>query len=164
MDLFDIAVAKKLAGGGGGSSYTLLHESEYEISLSTGTELLATINIPNIFASTLEKMIFIRTRRKEGKPSTGFYGTDIFIARSYPNSSSDITAYQGCSYIIGSNGIYMTTIRSGSTGGIYPTKITSDDDIIIYAGYQSSRSGVIDGTYVVQIYALDWPDGVSPFN
>lgn len=53
----------------------------------------------------------------------------------------------------------------GGTGfGVFPYDITSAGRIRIYTRYNSTNSTTIDGTYKVEIYSLDWPDGVSIYD
>lgn len=63
-----------------------------------------------------------------------------------------------------SDGTFLTyPIASSDAYGLYGYTITSAGEIDIRVKYSSSYSLTIDGTYVVEVYLLDWPNGISPF-
>lgn len=156
MDLFDIAVASKLAGGGGGgggSSYTLLASKEFEISTtSTSASIVGDISIPEL--EQKKYILFFEIRDKAGAREDHCYGSDTF---GYLIGSS----FQKSSYCYYMNGVVMS-LTSGQYG-IYPTRIDNGTTVVIAARYNSTTK-TIDGTFVVNVYALEWPGGVSPFN
>lgn len=168
MDLFDIAVASKLAGGGGGggSSYTLLAKEEFEVSgTSTSKTAVGTISAPGCWTS--DKIIYVRVRDKAGKRDGYFLGTDVYFFNFYPamGYTFAFSGIMGAYTAYKSTGVLDSGVRNASSiAGVYADSISSNDTINIVYKYNSGSSQTIDGTYVVEVYALDWPGGVSPFN
>lgn len=168
-DLFDIAVASKLAGGGGGgrgSSYTLLAKEEFEVSgTSTSKTAVGTISAPGCWTS--DKIIYVRVRDKAGKRNGYLLGTDIYFFNNFParGFTSAFAAIAGAYTAYKSTGVLSSNTGTvSSVYGVYANSISPNDIINIVYKYNSEFSQKIDGTYVVEVYALDWPDGVSPFN
>lgn len=161
MDLFDIAVASKLAGGGGGgggSSYTLLHEEDIQVTYSS-TSATAAVQIPlsaeDVY--TNDHIVYVRIRDKAGKRDDYWYGSDNY---AFPKGHS----YYDYFYYLNSSGVFSASSAKdpGSYGnGLYLREIKPSGYVRIDKKYSS---GTIDGTYHIEVYALDWPDGVSPFN
>ena len=170
MNLYDLAVAKKLAGGGGGggggSSYTLLAKEEFEVSgTSTSKTAVGTISAPGCWTS--DKIIYVRVRDKAGKRNGYFLGTDVYFFNSYPalGYTFAFSAIMGAYTAYKSTGVLNSGVGNfSSMSGVYAESISSNGTIDIMYRYNSGSSQTIDGTYVVEVYALDWPDGVSPYN
>ena len=167
MNLYDIAIAKKLSGGGGGggggSSYTLIASTEAEVSTdSTSAIDVTTISLDS--SKTANKLIYIKIRDKDGPKSWNFYGVDQFYPVKEGLTSSE---YLGTFiYLSGETaGVTSVTLASYQTSnkkGVYASKIYPDK-IVIKASYNASYSRVIDGTFSIEVYTLDWPGGENPF-
>ena len=162
MDLFDITVASKLSGGGGGggggSSYTQIHEQDLEVTYSSSSSVTA-VSIPldssDVF--TNDCIVYVRIRDKAGKRNGYWYGSDNYVY--FKNS-----IIFGLFYSVGDSGNFVKSAAKdpGSYGvGLYLREIKSSGIVQIYKKYSS---GTIDGTYHIEVYALHWPDGVSPAN
>lgn len=167
MDFYDILLAKKLSGnggGGGGSSYKLLKSHTFEgVVGSTTSVSLGTISV-GAEAYTSAKIIYIKIRHTGGKANSRYCGADIFCINEYPanGATTDTTA---------SNRIYMHYnsgyagawgVHTTNNNGIYVTALTNTGDIS-FSTKQTSTVTNIGGDYKVDVYALDWPDDISPF-
>lgn len=143
----------------GGYGYTKLAEKDYTVNTSsTTTTILGAIDVGSA-AWTAAKMIYVRVRDKAGKRNGYFFGSDTFFinSRAANAASNDLTNMPSiCIRYVSS-----TWSAANSLYGVYSDKIIYGGSIQISAKYGSSA--IIDGTYHVEVYALDWPDGVSPF-
>lgn len=154
------------ASSSGGSSWTLLASTEKNASTTSTSATTVTTIRAGSAAWTDAKIIYVRIRDKAGKRSGHFYGSDTFFVNN--NKANGTTAscntavrfihrYSGAQW-----GVYMGT---GSTGyGVYAFNISSSGAVTINRRYNSTNSLTIDGTYVIEVYALDYPDGVSPYD
>lgn len=161
--------------GGGNSSYTLLNSSEVSAATTTSgsAKTVGTIAIGDSLY-TANAIIYVKIRDKAGKRNGFFYGTDTFFVNSYAGkgtSPSLISVRPTILYSFDANGKtkfsptstgYVFTNSSGSYG-VYAANITGTGGITIQARY-SKNTGTIDGTYIVDIYLLEWPDNSSPIS
>ena len=152
-------------GGGGGSSYTLLDTEEVTVS-TTSTSTIAisdsTMTIPR--ESHTDKILLIQVRDKAGKRNGYFYGSDTYWMQ--PSGGSQQNNYRNVIlYTTNSSG--NVVVSSTSTYGVFPhsppTFSTGSVTVTMEARYHSSYSTTIDGTYTVNVYDLDFPNGSSPF-
>ena len=146
-------------GGGGGSDYTLLASKEYEVSTtSTSETTVDTLNVPGSY--TKDFIIYVKVRDKAGKRAGYCTGIDQFFINNYAanGATGTISTYGKITSYVSSSGFNNT----GQAYGVYVYSISSAGDISIRAKYSSSY-GTIDGTYVVEVYALKWPNDDSPF-
>lgn len=149
------AMFDELSSGGGGSSYTLLGSKEFEVSTTSTTATdVGSFNVPG--AWTKDVMIYIKVRDKAGRRQGYFISHDsIWINYKLATGTNAITTH-GCVTL--GKGL----IAGSADIGVYPASIQPNDDITIKSKY-SSAYGTIDGTYVVEVYALPWPKDDSPF-
>ena len=153
------------AGGGGGSSYTLLGTEELTVSTtSTSTIDIADSEMSMQRASHTAKMLYIQVRDKAGKRNGYFYGSDTYWRQ--PVSGSALNDYRQQSvYVTNSSGAVV--VSSTSQYGVFPTSPPTFSSgtvtITMRARYNSSYSTTVDGTYVVKVYDLGWPNDESPF-
>ena len=149
--------------GGGGYGYTLL-TSEDVTANTTTTSATSLQSITISTAWTSAKMIYVRIRDKAGKRNGYFYGSDCFFINYLSANSSTNTLTNGGRIITTYNNNQWAQYASGTSGyGVYVYDINSSGRVRIYARYNSTNSRTINGTYKVEIYSLDWPDGVSIF-
>lgn len=156
MSLFDLYIAKKLSGGGGGSDYTLLASKEFEVSTTSTTAIDVGTVSAGAAAYDSSKIIYVRIRDKAGVRDGYFIENDSWFANLY-QYKSQTTLLSICGKLSIGEGVV-----SSSAYGVYPYSISSDGTVTIKAKYSSSY-GTIDGTYVVEVYALKWPNDDSPF-
>lgn len=161
MDLFDLAVASKLAGGGGGggSSYKLLAEDDVVVSnpSSSGSgSIVKAFNLDPAIVFTSDKIIYVRTRIKSNyvKPHTICADSFSWSPNASIGKTSDMP-FRGITYDLKADGTWHT-----SNFGFTPVVLV-DGTVNIYAKYDATYD--INGTYHVEVYSLEWPDGVSPF-
>ena len=151
----------------GGGSYTLLGEKDVTAN-TTGTSATSLDSITvGAAAWTKAKMIYVRIRDKAGPRAGYFYGSDnIFINYNLANSSTTAITTAGRlihRYSTSSQwGLYSGATSTGY--GVYAYDINNSGRVRIYTRYNSTNSLTINGTYHVEVYALDWPDGVSPYD
>lgn len=160
----DITVEYTKSGGGGGSSsYELLYRTEAVASTtSTSASLLTTIS-GITRAWTKDKILYVRIRDKAGKRAGYFFGSDDFlinyVAASGTTNMQNVVANLTTKY---NGGVSAWTTKTNSVG-VYLNSVNSSGNINIYQRYSSSSSGTIDGTYIIEVYLLDFPGNVSPF-
>ena len=110
---------------------------------------IATVTVDGAYRS--DKLLFFRLRDKAGKRNGYFYGTDCICAKGtvlghlvYKGENDDIKCY-------------------ATTSGIYMRGVNANGTITIASRYVELYTSIIDGTYLFEVYTLDWPDNVSPF-
>lgn len=157
-----------LGSAAGGSSYKLLASQEYTVNTTqTSNQQVGYITLPVDEAWTTAKIIYIRVRDKAGKRLGYFYGSDAFFINTNA-ANGGTAAFTSGGRIAhrystsGQWGVYSTGQTTGY--GVFGYSINSAGRVYIYRRYNSNYSLTINGTYVVEVYALDFPDGVSPFD
>lgn len=145
--------------------YTLLFQTEVTVNTTSTTETsVTTLNIGNIW--TKDKIIYVRVYDKAGKRMGYFYGSDTYFM-NYNAANSSTSALSANvlhnSYAYNSSGAWAQ-YASAYGYGVYANSISSGGSLYIYRRYNSTYSLTINGTYVVEVYALDWPNGISPYN
>lgn len=153
------------SSGGGGSSYTLLGSAELEVSTTSTTAGDAGTIACGSAAFTSAKMIYVRVRDKAGKRSGYFFGSDAFFINRNPYASST-TAFSSplVCYMRNSSSSGLNATMATSGYGVWGYSISSNGTVTIRRRYNSNNTGTINGTFKCEVYALDWPDGVSPFS
>lgn len=154
-------------GGGEESSYELLRSAEFEAhTTSTTARTIGTITT----AHRADSIIFVKIRDKAGKRNSHFFGSDnLFVDLPKANGGAD-TLLSYCMrvlYGVTSTGAYYgpnvsgTFANTNSANGVTAKQFAKSGAITITAKYNSNY-GIIDGTYIVEIYALKWPGNDSP--
>lgn len=152
--------------GGGSSAWTLLGSAEYTVSTtSTSTAITGTIQC-GAAASTAAKIIYVKVRDKAGPRVGHFVGSDsFFININAANGST--TAFGGAGRIItrlATGGTFGQYQAGSTTGyGLFGYSISSSGNVQIRQRYNSTYSLTIDGTYVCEVWALEYPNGDNPF-
>lgn len=160
-------VTVNVSGGGGASPWTLIHSEELTVSTtSTSDSSTKAITLSGIYTSS--KILYVRIRDKAGKRAGYFYGTDNFIINPNPANGGTATVSTFIArYVIRytSSNMFQSSLYSGVNGyGVYVYNLTSSGKLNLHQRYNTSSSLTIDGTYTVEVYTLDWPDGISPFD
>lgn len=156
-------VTVDVSSGGG---WTLLDSKEQAISSSSTTQTTET-SITVAAAWTSAHMIFVRIRDKAGRRNGYYYGGDTIIMNPNPakNSTSALTAglipYLG--YRVDSSGAPWVYAGAMDKYGVYAVGISSNGLMNIASRYNSSYTNTIDGTFLIEVYALEYPDGKSPY-
>lgn len=158
--LIDNALGNGGGGGGGGSSYELLARAEYTVS-TTSTSSLNVGTVP--FAPYdvdlgNDKIYYVRICDKAGNRKGHFCESHKWFFRN-PNSNNTMAG------VIIRNDSGTLSFSTIGTYGVYAdsmTKIGDNWGMQIKSKYSSSSSLIIDGTYVVEIYRLDYSNNESP--
>ena len=157
------------APGGGGSSYTLLGSTEIEITDVTSTAKTFGEIVLDERVWTSEKIIYVRIRDKAGYRNQHLFGCDYFFINQIPANSIVDTLATANKLGIGYGGAYsgsewnVYSASGNANSGIYLSYPTSESFTIKIGAKTNSSVGIIDGTFTVDVYALDWPDDISPF-
>lgn len=148
--------------GSSGYGYTKLAEQDFTVNTSSTSETsVGTISCGSE-AYTSDKMLYVRVRDKAGRRNGYLYGGDYIVANPNPADGNN-TSFSTCAAVLISvNGSGHSIVGQSSKMGVYAKTIATNGDISICAKYNGSY-GAINGTYHVEVYLLDWPDGVSPF-
>lgn len=151
----------------GSSGWELLGSSEFTVnSTSTSASSVGTINCGSS-ASNKSKIIYVKVRDKAGKRAGYFLGSDaFFINYRKANGSTSALTYGGriITYYSTSSQ-YGQYVGATTTGyGVYGYSITNAGVVNIYRRYNSNYSLTINGTYKVEVYAMDFPNNDCVYN
>lgn len=130
-------------------------------STSTTATAVGTITLPE--AWTKAKIICVRVRDSAGKRNGYFYGHDTYFTNFQiaNGSTSTLTAAAHITYADTSAGVWY---EYGGQYGVYGYSISSAGVVTIRRRYHSTYSLTINGTYNVEVWVLDFPDGKSVFD
>lgn len=147
----------------GTNSWTKLGET----NITTASTSTSNANIGSVScgsaASTKDKIIYVRVRDTAGPRAGYFLGSDTFFVNTNKANGST-SAMSTAARLIHR---YTTSSQYGAysgTYGVYAYSITNAGTVNIYRRYNSTNSLTIDGTYHVEVYSLDYPDGESVFD
>ena len=147
---------------GGETPWTHILTQEINVTTtSTSYATAATISGGSAIA-TAGKIVWVHIRDKAGKRGGHFYGSDaFFINYNKENHSSSAFATPAVLCIRYTS----SSTYSGTAGqyGVYAYSIGSSGTLTIRSKYNSSYSFTIDGTFQVDVYTLDLPDGLTLF-
>lgn len=142
------------------SSWKLLGSQEITTSsTSTTATSVGTFSIPAAYDGN--KVILVRVRDKAGPRNGYFYGSDSFFMNYQDASGGTSTiTYAGRLIHRRTNDTYSSYIGATTNGyGVYGYSITSAGVVTIYRRYNSNYSLTINGTYTVEVWALDYGPG-----
>jgi hypothetical protein len=144
-----------------GSSWKLLGSTEITTSsTSTTATSVGTLTIPEAYDAN--KIIMVRVRDKAGKRAGYFYGSDSFFM-NYQDASggtSTITYAGRLIHRVTSAGAYTSYVGATTTGyGVYGYSISSAGVVTIQRRYNSNYSLTINGTYKIEVWAIDYVPG-----
>ena len=164
IDVTDYETVSVNVSGGGGSSYTPVVSQEFTVSTtSTSAQNIGTIQAGSS-AYTSDKILYIRVRDKAGPRDDHYLGGDFFLENCYPvnGSSNQNSSFAGQSFFVNENGKLGFT--ASSSYGVIPNVLKSDGQISMRTRYNSVNTHVIDGTFKVDVYLLDFVDNVAPWD
>ena len=144
----------------GGSSWTKVGET-WELTVENYTSTSAVSAGSKAFnsaVSTKDKIIWIRIRDKAGKRAGYFAGSDTFFINTNRGNGSTST------YATAGRFIHRYTASNAwatyiGNAGVYGYSISSAGNIVIRKCYSSTNSLTINGTYLVDVFILDYPTG-----
>lgn len=149
--------------GGGGGGWTLLASTEAYISYADQTEhLVAELNItPSLLwdPDVLIVGVVHRTAFSSDNPLWSMAIIPNVYAVNGGTAVSIITKV-GIGYKSGSYKI----VENVSTPGVYLKTINSSGVAAFYAKYNSSLGNYLDGTYVLEVWSLEYPNNIIPFD
>lgn len=167
-------VTVDVSGGEGSSSYELVGSDEVTISTSSTTLAYYLDITPTKSVHTADKIVYVKVRDKAGMRAGYAYGSDTFfidlrVMNGNTPSLINITprmiyACDSSLKFINVNSANAVT-TSTSASGVYAASLTAAGAVRIGAKYSSNTttgSGIIDGTFSVEVYLLSWPNDISP--
>lgn len=130
-------------------------------STSTTATAVGTITLPDSW--TKEKIIYVRVRDRAGNRAGYFFGHDTYFTNFQiaNNATSTLTTGAHITYAYTSDSKWYE--YSGQYG-VYGYSITSAGVITIRRRYHATYSLTINGTYDVEVWALNYADDVTPFD
>lgn len=148
------------------TDYRLLSTTKVEANLTTVvTKSIATLVLPELWTSS--KIIYVKIRDEAGKRSGYFLGSDAFIINAKPanEETGTLTAFARSLYRCLNDGKFDVSVYHlhNAAYGIFPYSLESDGTLEIKGKFGTGITGEINGTYIIEVYALDWPGNVSPF-
>jgi hypothetical protein len=147
----------------GSSAWTKLGEKDITTaSTSTSNSNVGTISCGSA-AATKDKIIYVRVRDTAGPRAGYFLGSDTFFINTNKANGST-SAISTAARLIHRYSTSSQYAAYSGTYGVYAYSITNAGVVNIYRRYNSSNSLTIDGTYHVEVYSLDYPDGESVFD
>lgn len=156
-----------IPGGGGGSSYTLIHSEEFQLTYSSTTAATATTIALGSSGWFANAVLYVKVRDKAGRRNGYFLGTDSYIMnyQAANNAASNLTAGSGLVHSQKSDGTVNTVSGSmSSLQGLYPYSLAADGTLTMRKRYNASNTLTIDSTYIIEIYKLDYaPNQGDPY-
>lgn len=157
------------------SNCKLIASTTYQVNTTSTTAItVGTFSTGDTSIWTSDKMVYVKIRRKNSRENGYYFGSDCIFSINAPGNNLTATEsylMYGTSYYQNSAGnlinynLQRTDANATVQGyGVYATKVYSNGDIDINARYDSSNTLRIDGTFYVDVYLLDWPGGIGPFN
>lgn len=147
----------------GASQITKLATQEFTVS-TTSTTATETGRITlDSSAYTKNKIIWVHIRDKAGKRAGYFYGTDTFFMNlNAANGSTSALSTSPCMTIrCNASGNYEAAAQNTSAAyGVYAYSLTDAGVLVIRHRYSATYSLTVNGTFVVDVYAID-PTGLA---
>lgn len=145
---------------GGGSSWTKVGET-WELTLENYTSTTAVSAGSKAYGSaisTKDKIVWVRIRDKAGKRPGYFAGCDAFFINTNKANGSTSTYAAAGRFIhrYTSGNAWGSAIGSY---GLYAYSISDAGNLTLRKCYSSSYSLKIEGTYLIDVFTLDYPSG-----
>lgn len=154
-------VTDKTTAENAGSSWKLLGSTTITTSsTSTTATSVGTITLPSAWDAN--KIILVRVRDQAGPRDGYFYGSDSFFMnyQAASGGTSTITYAGRLIHRRTTAGAYSSYVGATTTGyGVYGYSISSAGVVNIYRRYNSNYSLTINGTYTVEVWAIDYAPG-----
>lgn len=127
---------------------------------SSSAAIIGTITAADAWTS--DKIIMVRVRDNAGRRNGYFLESDTFFINKNPSEGSTTTAtlHLTQTFRVSDSGVLYTS-TSSTPSGIYADSLASDG-VITLKGRVSTNETVY-GSYAIEVWALDWPDGADPF-
>ena len=147
-----------------GEAYTLIDSRELTVNTTSTSQVSkATINIPQIYHDS-DVILYTRIIDKAGPRDGYFYGSHNWIVQmDAKNGTSGISSvaryiykYSGTQYSCYTSAYGIYVYGTANSSSLYQVKI--------YSRYNSTYSTTINGTYLIDTYALTPPSGKHMFD
>lgn len=144
----------------GTSSWTKVGET-WELAVEDYTSASAVTAGSKTYGSSIytkEKIIWVRIRDKAGKRAGYFAGCDTFFINTNKanGSTSSYTTAGRFIHRYSSGGAWGQAVGSY---GIYGYSISSGGNLVLRKCYNANYSLKIEGTYLIDVFTLDYPNG-----
>lgn len=148
---------------GGTSSWTKVGET-WELAVEDYTSTSAVSAGSKSYGSaisTKDKIVWVRIRDKAGKRAGYFAGSDSFFINTNKanGSTSNYTTAGRFIHRYTSGNAWGTAIGSY---GIYGYSISNAGALTLRKCYNANYSLKIEGTYLIDVFTLDYPNGYPP--
>ena len=145
---------------GGTSPWTKVGTT-WELAVTNYTSTTASAVGTKSFGSSIytkDKIVWVRIRDKAGKRAGYCIGSDVFFINPYPANGATTTCASAArmNHRYSSGGTFAQTSNSY---GVYAYSISSGGTLTIRACYSSTYSLTIDGTFLIDVFTLDYPTG-----
>lgn len=149
---------------GGSSSYQLIYTQNLTANNITSTTAtnFTTISVGSAI-HTANTLVYVKIRDSQAPRVGYFIGTDAWFANPFAanGTTNTVTACGKNTYRYNSDSTFGST---DSGYGLYGYSINSSGALVIRQRYHATYTLTIDGTYVLEVYLLQWPDNISPFS
>ena len=150
----------------GETSWTLLGSHTYEVSTdSTSASTVGSFTVCKSWDAS--KIIYIKVRDVEGPKKGCFLGSDSFFMNCFAANDYQTpfaTAARIIHFVTDDEKYEQYTASTTNGYGVYGYSISPGGSITIRKRYSDEYSLTINGTYLVEVYSLDFPNNESPFN
>lgn len=160
----DGTITTGTSSGGGGSS-PWKHILTQEVSVTTSSTSAATAATLQCGSEivTADKIVWVHVRDKAGPRAGYFYGTDSYFANTY-KANNATTTFQTPAVEILRFTTSSVFAASAAAYGVWGYSISRTGALVIRQRYNSGSTLTIDGTYVVDVYTLELPSGLTLFD
>lgn len=144
-------------------SYKKLVTQYYDVSTTSGTEtgIGGAVGLP---VYTDKKIVYAKVRDTAGPRAGYFFGSDTFFI-NYIMANGGTSALSNAlraAYSYTDESEWKVTLTGTVGYGVYAKNVVGR--MIQYASrYNLSLTGIVDSRFKIDIYLLDWPDDISPF-
>ena len=152
---------------GGGSSYTLIHSEELQLTYSSTTAATAVEIALGASGWTADDFLYVKVRDKAGRRNGYFIGTDSWLMNylAKNGATTNLTAGAGLIHSQKADGTFYSIGGSiSSMQGIYPYSLASDGTLTMRKRYNANNTLTINSTYIIEIYKVGFaPNQGDPY-
>ena len=141
-------------------TYTLIATQTFTVNTSSTSATSVGSVACGSTAWTSDKILYVKIRDNAGARQGYCIGSDTYIYNRQPANDSTTTLQYAAriTHSLRSGNEFYTYPTGTNTGyGVYANTIASDGTLTIYARYNSTYCGTINGTFTVQVYLIDYP-------
>ena len=141
-------------------TYTLLATKSFTVNTTSTTATSVGTVACGSTAWTSSKILYVKIRDNAGARVGYCIGSDNYIYNRQPANSSTTTLQYAAriTHSLRTGNEFYTYPSGTNTGyGVYASTIASDGTLTIYARYNNTYCGTINGTFTVEAYLIDYP-------